>query len=297
MKKYLWLCGLLLVLGAADNNAADFLQTGLSARSMALGSTGIAAGGHIDAAFLNPAALQDVRLEFFSAAAQDFGLAENKMFAWAGAFTFQGRPVAAGLIYAGSAVNGLERTELDADERPVEQGVFNVGKNNYTLVLAGEQAPDFWWGWSLRRYLYALDASSAEATALDLGCRWTMLRLGGAEIFGGTSLRNIGRTKVRWSTGHTDTLPFGVNFGLSAAREILAGQALLNLDWGWREEQELEFRAGLEYDLHTLILRAGWDERLTYGIGLHYFELTLDYAQTTHEDLGLQQRVSLLLYL
>ncbi|MDR1998162.1 MAG: hypothetical protein LBQ83_07570 [Candidatus Margulisbacteria bacterium] len=298
MFKYLTLVLLLFTLALADNNAVDFLQTGLSARSLALGNTGAAAGGHIDTVFLNPAALQEVSTEFFSAAVRDFDLVENKMFALAGAFELRGSPAVWGFIYAGAAVNGLERTGLDAEERPVEQGTFNSLKNNYTLALARRQRDGgAWYGVSLRRYLYTLDDAAAEGTGLDLGGRWHLRDIGGASIFGGVSLRNICRTRITWSTGHEDTMPFGLNSGLSVRRNIAGGDLLGSLDWRWREEQEPAFSGGLEYALPVLALRVGWEQRLTYGLGLRYYGLSLDYARTLHEDLGLQQRVSLLLYL
>jgi len=296
MKKYLLLV-LLMTLALAGNNAVDFLQTGLSARSMALGNTGTASGGHIDTAFLNPAALQNVRHEFFSAAVRDFEMAENKMFAWAGRYELWNRPLVLGVIYAASEIKGLDRVILDTDERPVQTGRFNAEKNNYTLVLAQEQSNGNWHGLSLRQYAYVLDRARADATALDIGGLWHLWDIWGAGIFGGVSLRNVGRAKVVWSTGHADTIPFGMNYGLSIQRNVFTNPFLFNLDWNWREEEELRFGCGLEYTLSPLTLRVGWNERLAYGLGLHYFGLTLDYAQTTHKDLGLQQRVSVLLWL
>lgn len=296
MRKYFWFV-LLLALTFADNNAVDFLQTGLSARSMALGNTGVAGGGHIDTALFNPAGLNKVTNEVFSAAVQDFELAENKMLGWAGGWELFEKQFALGLIYAVSEIKGLDRVELDADERPVLDGSFDMRKNNYTLVLSWEHNAKTWYGLSLRRYDYLLDRDRAEATALDIGGRWHLRNFWNTDIFGGASLRNIGRTKVSWSTGHTDTMPWGMNYGLAIQRDVFSNPMVLNLDCGWCEEEDLSFGCGLEYDLQTLILRAGWSEQLTYGLGLHYFGLTLDYAQTTHEDLGLQQRVSLLLYL
>ena len=297
MRKYFWLILFLLALTRAENNAVDFLQTGLSARSLALGNTGTAYGGHIDTVFLNPAALRETEYEFFSAAVQDFELAENKIFALAKRLEFYDRPVVLGLVYAGSSVRDIERNALDADGRPVRDGNFSVGRNNYTLALACNAQDDNWYGLSLRRYIYSLDTAAAEATALDAGASWRLREIWGADIYGGVSLRNIGRTKVYWSTGHTDSIPFGLNSGLAIRREMFTLPLCLGLDWNWREDETVRFSSGLECDLQTLVLRAGWDERLTYGLGLRYYALTLDYAQTMHETLGLQQRVSLLLYL
>lgn len=297
MRKYFWSVLFLLSLTLAENNAVDFLQTGLSARSMALGNTGVASGGHIDTVFFNPAALQDIDFEFFSAAVQNFEMTENKMFALAKKFSFYEKPLVLGLIYAGSDIKNIERNTLDADERPIRDGNFSAGKNNYTLALACNTEDEDWYGLSLRRYIYSLDTAMAEATALDVGGSWRLKKFLGADFYGGVSMHNIGRTKVYWSTGHIDSMPFGMNAGLAVKRKILTMPFCVNLDWSWRESEELRFSSGLECDLQILALRVGWDEHITYGLGLRYYTLTLDYAQTMHEELGLQQRVALTLYL
>ncbi|GBR73214.1 putative outer membrane protein [Candidatus Termititenax aidoneus] len=289
---------ILAVLSAAllwpDNNAADFLQTGLSARSLALGNAVTATGGHLDTAFSNPAALQDVEGEFFSAALHNFDLVNGQMFAAAGRIWPGRNPLVVGLVYAGSEINNIDRTLLSEDGRPVEIGSFDSFKHNGSLLLAYRLNRNFWSGFSLRRYFYALDEATAEATGLDLGWRWQLPNWKGNQFFTGASLRNLFRTKVSWSTGHYDTMPLGLNSGLAARRRIWGHPLLASLDCVWQEEQNLFFRSGLEYALDWLALRLGWDDGLTYGLGLRCYALTIDYAQTMHAELGLQQRVSLL---
>ncbi|MDR2428307.1 MAG: hypothetical protein LBD62_00695 [Candidatus Margulisbacteria bacterium] len=281
----------------ADNNAVDFLQTGLSARGLALGNAVTATGGHLDTAFSNPATLQDVEGEFFSAALNNFDLVNGQMFAAAGRIWPGRNPLVVGLVYAGSEVNNIDRTLLSEDGRPLEIGSFDSFKRNASLLLAYRTSRYFWCGLSLRRYLYALDTETAEATGLDLGWRWQLPGWKGCQFFTGASLRNLLRTKVAWSTGHYDTMPLGLNSGLAARRKIWGYPLLASLDCVWQEEQNLFFRSGLEYALDWVALRLGWDNGLTYGLGLNYFGLNIDYAQTLHEELGLQQRVSLLFQL
>jgi hypothetical protein len=275
----------------------DFLQTGLSARGLALGNAVTATGGHLDTAFSNPAALQEVEGEFFSAALNNFELVNGKGVPAAGRIWPGRNPLVVGLVYAGSEINNIDKTLLSADGRPLEIGSFDSFKHNGSLLLAYRTSRDFWWGFSLRRYLYALDTATAEATGLDLGWRWQLPRWQGCQFFTGASLRNLFRTKVSWSTGHYDTMPLGLNSGLAARRKIWGNPLLASLDCVWQEEQNLFFRSGLEYALDWIALRLGWDDGLTYGLGLNYFGLNIDYAQTLHEELGLQQRVSLLFQL
>ena len=76
---------LLLALGPAENNATDFMETGLSARAMAMGNA-MTAGGHgIETVAHNPAtlALNTAKYEFSSGMVNNFDMVERKSFGFA----------------------------------------------------------------------------------------------------------------------------------------------------------------------------------------------------------------------
>ncbi len=289
----------LVSLSIADNNASDFLESGLSARATALGNTCTSRTGGIDNVFFNPASLANnvENIDFTSSAVNNFEEVDRKnigcgingkKFGWSDTS-------ALGLNFSTSYISNILKTEWQ-EERPVVTGKFNSDKNNLTITYSNAYDQFLSYGFNLRKYSYTIDKYYANAWGLDAGFLYRLPNnILDSPAVVGVVIHNICRTTVGWSTGHADTIPLRLSAGISLYRNLFNNKLVLSLDAEKTEIENAIWRFGTEYWLvnNMLALRAGLDNnQLAYGVGLQYHELSLDYGQTEFEELGLIKRIT-----
>lgn len=298
----LFLLSMLYLPLTASNNAGDFLETGVSARALAMGNAFTSMSGGSSSIYFNPAAAaaKVINNEYSFSAANNFDDVDRKNLGFLTRFSnlgFSDKKSVAGLVYNSSFVGGIQKTQWGDDDRPVELGTFNSEKHNLTMTYSREQTPFLFYGFNLREYRYALDKYTARATALDLGIMYRLKNnFLNSPVVLGLAVHNIGRTPVSWSTGHVDTMPLRVNLGSAFYYTVFEKKLALSAELEKDENNPAYFKLGSEYWLvnNVFALRAGVErDKLSYGAGLNLLGLELDYAQADYEDLGLIKRVSL----
>ncbi|MDC0977651.1 PorV/PorQ family protein [bacterium] len=286
-----------------ENNASDFLATGVSARALALGNTYTAVGGHIDGVFFNPATLVETvdNMEFTSTAINNFEEVDRKNIGWATTPKNLGfineQNAAYGINYSSSTVGNILKTSWGENDRPETDGTFESNKHNITLTYS-KQLNYFWkYGLNVRKYSYNIGNYNADATGLDFGIIYLLPKnYYNFPLVLGLTLHNIGRTNVNWSTGHTDAMPIRLNLGVTTYRSLFNKKLLFSTEIEKEEISDTFFRFGTEYWLvnNMFALRAGLDHNLlTYGLGLNYHNIAIDYAQSDYGDLGLIRRITI----
>lgn len=300
MKKYLVVIIILTSFVLAENNAVDFLESGLSARSLALGNSTVAAGGYLDSIFFNPAVLarQTSELEINSAGINNFEEVEQKSMGAA----FPAKKVKlplrgnCGINFATLYVGNILKTRWN-DDRPEVIDTFDSQKSNFTFNYAEDIDPYLSWGANLKKYSYTIDNYFANAWGFDLGIVYRLPEnlFDMPSVFGVT-LHNVGRTSVAWSTDHVDTMPMRLNLGIAVYRNFFDRKLMGSIELEKDEVNKGLLRCGTEYWLvnNFLALRAGLEEkRVNYGVGLQLSGLRADFAQSDYDDLGLVKRVTI----
>jgi hypothetical protein len=293
---------MIVTLAWTENNASDFMQTGMSARSLGLANAYVAAGNNLDSVFANPAELpnQD-SFQIFSAAVNNFDIVERKSYGILIPGTkFNSPDDTLALHINSSSIQNIPRTTWGDNNRPVEDGTFSSLYYNYTATYT-KTINELWqYGVNLRSYSYTLDRYSAQGLGLDIGVlhRLPFSVFDSTMVLGG-SLQHIGRTKILWSTGHYDTIPMRVRIGAGTRKNIFDQPLLYSIEMYQEEGDQLRYAHGLEYVLaNTVALRTGFNtDRISCGIGVNYYDLTLDFAQTEQADLGFVRQISFLLRL
>lgn len=291
MKKTICLFCLIYSLVFAENNAVDFMETGLSARAMAMGNAMTASGHGLETVQHNPAtlALKSSRSECNSSFANNFGLVDRKHIGFA--------MDNLGFTLANCEVNGILKTTWDENDRPLEQGTFSSNKYLYALTYAHRLSTEVLYGMNLKKHSYLIDTYSANGIGLDIGGMYRYPEaIFNSTLMLGSSLHNVGRTRISWSTGHYDTIPMSLTIGASLYSHIFERTFVLTSDLVQQENEPLQVRNGLEYWLseQTLAIRLGADMgKFTIGLGLQYADIALDYAQADYGELGIIKRLSI----
>jgi hypothetical protein len=201
-----------------------------------------------------------------------------------------------GFSIGNSEINGIQKTTWGDDDRPVEQGTFSSNHYLYALIYAQNYSPELLYGITLKKYAYLIDKYTADGLGMDIGGMYRYPEtLFSSTLILGASLHNAGRTKINWSTGHSDTIPMSLTVGAALYSSVLDRTLVLTSDLVQQESTPLQIRNGAEYWLaeKVLTVRAGTDTgKFTIGLGLQYADVSIDYAQADYNDLGLIKRIS-----
>lgn len=294
MQKFLILI-IIVTMVFAENNAVDFLETGLSAKGLALGNACTALPGYSDAVFFNPAAIvgNSEKIKISSSAVNNFEEVERKNI---GCLIPAGEEQAYALNFSNSFVGNILKTRWTG-ERPEVTDKFSSEQYNITLTYSRKQDQFLAYGFNLRKYTYLLDNYYANAFGLDCGILYKIPEnILDTPVLLGAAWHNLGRTNVAWSTGHNDTMPMRLNLSASIYRNIFNRKLMLAAEIEKEEINKPLWRLGAEYWLvnNMIGLRAGYDlNKIAYGLGLQYQGLGIDYGQTEYTDLGLIKRITL----
>jgi len=275
-----------VAVAATSDQTAAFLRNGSGARALALGKAMVAIADDADAVYWNPAGL--VQLEerqlsyLFARPLGDISGLQYHTFAFA--------------IPDNEQAFGIDLIYFDAgsftgyDDQANRLGDYDANSYAFHLAYAKPWENNTSWGVGLKYVHQEIAGSSGNGYGADIGFRYAP-------------------KATKWSMGILLQDIVGANIKL--ANESSRMPLRVWLGGAWQPFPELtisvagdktsqsDFNAhfGLEYTpAEPLVLRGGYtgeSEEFSAGIGFVSGKYTLDYAYSTHQDLGDSHRVGL----
>jgi hypothetical protein len=274
---------------AIGASSADFLQFEVGGRSagMAGAHTGIATG--VTAQFWNPAALATLGQPQIGAMHATW--LDDLSYEWVG----YARPMSPRLGVGSVSVAYFHMPSIagvDEFDNPI--GDFKVYDLAVTFGLARPIGRGVNVGANAKLIRQNLATVSATGAAVDLG---TSATIGGTTI--GAVIQNLGPSLS--FDGSPYPLPQQVKIG--ASRGFMKNRLLFAADYNMPRDYYNDVRLGTEFHAHPNVsLRLGYryelgssgdpSTGLSYGLGLHYSQLQLDYAMTPSNDFDNVHRIS-----
>ena len=310
--------------------AFDSLTSSVNARALGMGNAFSSIGSDASAPFWNPAGISRVRWISISSTYSDLfggfreGLVKHSFLAYSQRVEELGGTIGVCWLRVGVEdipITGEEFIDVNGNgrlgdfqdkngngikdpgepyiDRPVISGSFDSYDDavfiSYALPLTGSLGA----GISLKLLRQRVFENTGSGWGIDVGFRYTPWRSEG-RVRGEASvafvLRDLG-THIRWDTPSRASFsrPLSLTLGISTKLGIGYVSLLAAADY---RSDEREIWTGAELTiLRALSLRAGlYRGRPTFGAGfripIYRSTLSLDYAFTTHEDLGRTQIVA-----
>ncbi|WP_456441379.1 hypothetical protein [Caldithrix abyssi] len=320
-----------LAFAQSGRYAASFLELGVGARTMGMGSAGVAATGQVTAPFWNPAGLAMVeRLQAGSMYANLFNKLEQQSY-----FGFV-LPVmknsVVGISWMRLSIDEIPRYDFDEDSPitayqrlhgqaqqltygPVDY--FSNQNDVFIFTFARLIPTKFDLGWqyfeipvkfgfglNLKYISQQLDRNKATGIGIDIG--WLMsLNLNdifAGEYYGvlnfGLNVQDLAETRMVWDTEsrHVDRLKRNFKYGVQYTQPLAFLDSDLILAYDVNTKYDGNTHLGAELLIKSLFaLRVGSNfGHLTAGAGLLLWKFRVNYAFQGH-DLGNSHRVSLTL--
>jgi len=269
-------------------SSADFLSFEIGGRSagMAGAHTGIASG--VTAQFWNPAGL--ATLDQSQVGAMHANWLQDLSYEWLGYAKPMGKLGVGSLSVAYFHMPGIQAV----DEFDNPSGEFKVYDLAVTAGIARSLSRGFSVGANAKMIRQSLGTVSATAPAVDFGARATMM---GATF--GASVQNLGPGLS--FEGATYPLPQQIRLG--AGKGFWGDRVQLAADYNIPRDYFKDLRVGTEFRAHPNVsLRVGYRREfgttddpatgLSYGLGLHFHQLELDYAMTPSDQFDNVHRLS-----
>ncbi|HHM01951.1 MAG TPA: PorV/PorQ family protein [Caldithrix abyssi] len=315
---------------SAGEYAGSFLELGVGAKALGMGSASVAIADDAYGWYWNPSGLAFI--ETFQAAsmyANLFDQQESQSFVSAAMPIFGGVTVSASWMrlsvddiprYPGfnpddDRVNGDQFDQLIGEptgyfSSASDAFVFSFAKYKQVLVDLGwqyfELPIDFGFGGNIKVIRESIDTNSGNGIGVDLGM---IIKLGLNDVFNdenygklvfGVNAQDLFETKLTWNTPskRTDVISRNFKYGFAIIQplDFLSSQFTFAFDLDSRYEGASHFGAEFLYD-QLIALRAGLNEsNFTAGMGLYVWKLRTDIAYQSH-DLGNTYRISLLFQL
>ena len=328
MRKYILLIAFsfAVIFAQGGKYAGDFLDQGIGVRALGLGQAYSASATDISAIYYNPAGLSLIgkREAYMQYTDLYEGLAYHHFIGYNHPL-FGGWAIAAGWMRVG--VDDIQKTvvsqqQLGLIEAGVDGSTLNVfagsfsnandayylsiGKNNAFLVDLGwqyfEMPIEIPIGVTFKYINQTIDDFSGSALGFDIGA---MIRFKLSDFLNtpwlGTfayslSAKDILGTSVKWDTENQteDEIPMHFFHGIEVTQPVEWLYSEISLLYMYDSKYDGLHNLGFEFAYNELIAaRVGYrDDLVTFGAGLHYWILTLDYAMLPH-DLGNTHRVAL----
>jgi hypothetical protein len=335
MKKYIFYTLIVLFLPALSFSAdtkygGAFLELGVGARPLALGSAYVSLADDGSGFYWNPAGvsfLQQINISLMYA--NLFNSLENHGFISASLPVFGGAVVSASWIRL--AVDDIPRYEgvysfddyLQRKDDPglwltdPARGSFNFASNAYFITFSKLSKVKVDLGWQYFELPFEvgyglnfkmLDIKLADKTGSGMGLDGGLrLKLGLDALFAdenygdlnfGLAIQDVFGTNITWDTdsNHHDRIERNWRYGMSYSQPLhfIKSEVLLLYDLNSKYDGSMHF--GFEFTYKKfLALRLGTnDGNFTAGAGLTYWGIGIDYAFQLH-DLGNLHRVGITL--
>lgn len=286
-----------LIAGEVGTTGFTFLKLSGGAKEIAMGGACLGASKGVSALFLNPAGVIDLNKTQASITYLSY-VADIHSGFLGYVKPSQKMGYGIGIAYLNSGT--MKRTDIDNNEL----GTFFVHYASLQTALGIKPYPNISFGGSIKLLYAAIDTFWTIGGALDIGGLYYYkdLSLGGA-------IQNLG-LQIKAFDREKDPLPlnFGIGLGYKLSEEIYTA-----LDINKPIDNGFNFRFGVEWKIHKhFALRTGYNSMggdlksgggsdilagLSFGIGIDYKEVVLDYAYTPCLILGNSHRISLSFWL
>lgn len=275
---------------AVGGSTGDFLQFEVGGRASGMGGAQVSSANGVMAQFWNPAGLAS--LERPQVGGMHATWLDNLSYEWLGyAAPVNPRFGVGSLSVAYFHMPGIQ----GADEFGNPTGEFRVYDMAVTAGLAKPMGRHVSIGGNAKMIRQNLATVSATGFAVDLGAS---VMSHGATF--AAVVQNLG-PELSYGEGGSYPLSRQIRFGLS--REWLSGKLLLGADYNMPSDYYDDARFGAEYRVHPNVsMRMGYRhqfgelqdpaEGLSYGLGVHFGQLNVDYALTPDNDFSNVQRLS-----
>jgi len=266
----------------AGDNACAFLRTGVGARSLGMGGTGLVKANNATAIYWNPALLADLQQMYLDTT-------------YSNKFTSEVEYGFVGFVYHGFGVGVLRQgvrdieksTSLDTNSRPIISGSFNNEEDAIYFSYGHRLNDRISIGSSLKYIYQSLDDGKANAFSLDLAGMYRIWETDTKQLRAGMNLQDVNRPAFKWSTGQSDKIPSNLKAGVAyeqKIRKLYLDKIIICLEENKRESRPWVTNAGVELStsLYTTI-RAGYNgKNMTFGASLFHKYVYIDYAFTPH---------------
>ncbi|MCK4352743.1 PorV/PorQ family protein [candidate division WOR-3 bacterium] len=265
----------------AGSYGAELLSLGVGGRAIGMGSAYTAIANDGFSPLWNPAGIVKNKGFFMSSMhASPFGL-ENFDFIGVG------KPGTRTLQNSFFEISFL-RLAIDSIPKFSEDykiiDFFTNREEVFLFSYAYKYHPHLGIGLNIKYLRHTLYNKFAWGGGLDLGIIYERERLSF-----GLVVKDIGGTHIIWDTGHKDSRPTNLTFGVAyclPADKSGWKNFIVSSDLGY--EYKFLYRLGLEYLLKNLLfLRIGWKDNFTAGVGCQPSavgcQLSFDYAYSFHE--------------
>jgi hypothetical protein len=324
---------MLFTLASAQNTrySAEFLELGVNAKALGMGSANVSLSNDVTGPFWNPAGLAFVpKLQVASLYADLFNSLQKQSYIGAAIPLFGG--TALSLSWIRLSIEGIDRHEYDpalddytASERIGDpsialtyapDGTFGSYDDAYYISFAKHIPVNLDLGWqywempidmalglNIKLINLSLDENSGSGVGIDLGY---ILKLGLDKIFVspyygdlsiGVSAQDLFNTRITWDTPskHEDEIARNFKMGFSYSQPIPVIKSELTVAYDVDTRYDGFEHFGLEYLFSNLLaVRIGSNfGYMTTGAGIYIWKFKFDYAYQSH-DLGNSHRVSLL---
>ncbi len=320
-----------LALGQSGRYAASFLELGVGARTLGMGSAGVAATGQVTAPFWNPAGL--AMIDGFQAGsmyANLFNKLEQQSYL---GFVI---PIMKNSVVAVSwmrlSVDEIPRYDFDEDSPitayqrlhgqaqqltygPVDYFsnqndafVFTFARLFPTTFDLGwqyfEVPINFGFGVNIKYISQQIDQNQATGIGVDLGwiMNFSLSDVFTGDYYGdlnfGLNIQDLAETRMVWDTEsrHADRLTRNFKYGVQYVQPLFFMRSALTLAYDVDSKYQGNTHLGAELLIRSMFaIRLGSNSgHITAGAGLNLWKFYVNYAFQGH-DLGNSHRVSLIM--
>ena len=251
------------------SNAGDWLEIAPDARAIGMGGAQIAGANSAYAPFWNPASRSRMT-EIGSTFASLMGQANYQYVGAMSNFSF-GR---LGLAYMRLSFEGLQKTALDNNQRPISSGSdFSVLNSALMLSYSGRVNNSLELGITGKFINNTIENATASGLAIDLGLQYLIHK----NLQLAAVIYNILDPVIIWSTRTEEAYPAKAKIGM---RALLFNDLVIEADADIMGYQKAGIHIGGEYWIDNVFaLRAGYDKDvIALGIGVNFEGFKFDYA-------------------
>ena len=271
-------------------SSGSFLQFEIGGRPSGMGGAQVGSAAGIMAQYWNPAALAS--LDQPQVGAMHAAWLQDLKYEWLG----YARPMNSKLGVGSLSLAYFHLPSIDGvDDFGNATGQFSVYDMALTAGLARKVARGISVGVNLKAIRQNLATVSAMGPAMDLGAMatWRGTTFGAVAQNLGPSLSFSGSTSY----------PLPRQYRLGVSRSVADGRVLLATDYNMPSNYYNDVRLGAEFRAHPNIsLRVGYRREfgasddpangLSYGLGINFRQMNVDYAMTPSNDYANVYRLS-----
>ncbi|MFO7891652.1 MAG: PorV/PorQ family protein [bacterium] len=299
---------------------ADFLNIGVGARAVGMGSAFSSVSNDVSSFYWNPAGIAFLKKPVIGGMyGAQFGSFNDPLGSYhylGGALPLPGSGGVISINWVRLSVNDIPvYSELAGDDfwdrlrnhslRPSGEAEGFIHDTEdaffFTFALMNKFSLDLGWdyhevavkmpvGINIKWIQQSLGKHEAKCIGIDIGTiiQFPLSDFFQSDKFGilnfGLNIQDITETSLKWDTEHADPLPTNYKTGISYLHELkwVQSKILIAYDHSTRWRGENNFGLELQF-MNTINLRSGFHEgSFTGGAGVKFWKICLDYAFLAH---------------